>query len=422
MTWFTLESPLRALRVCDRDMTEPVTSARDLRSFGVLATGFGVSSFGSFLNLLAVNLYVFQLSGSASWTGLLMAVRLAAGFLAGPVAGRLAVQVDRRRAMVGADIAQALAMVALVVTPASAHVPMLLGVAVVLGAGNTLFTVALRTSVPDLVGPAARIRGNGYLVTAKSFAMVLGFAAAGPLVAAVGYRAAFAVNAASFVVSAVVVLSSPLSFRAPESAGPASASTPRRVVRVVLATSPMLALLLVLRGVEGWGSASHNVALPVFAGRAGSGDPAVWLSQFWTVWAVGSLSVYQALAWWLRRTGREPGDSVYALAIGGASVAFIASFAGLPWPFFLVPALIAGFTDGAADLLYSTRLQRSPDTIRGMLFGVSASVETLGLASGMVVSAALLEVAEPLVVVGAFHGLVVLAACWYLLFLRRRRC
>ncbi|WP_158647328.1 MFS transporter [Actinoplanes sp. ATCC 53533] len=404
-------------------MTELVTGARDLRQFGVLAAGFGVSTFGNFLNLVAVNLYVFQLSGSALWTGLLMAVRLAAGFLAGPVAGRLAAHADRRRVMVCADVAQALAMVALLVSPPSVHAPMLLGVAVVLGAGNTLFTVALRTSVPDLVGPAARIRGNGYLVTAKSFAMVLGFAAAGPLVTAVGYRAAFAVNAASFVVSAVILLSLPLSFRATgKTAGPASTSALRSVLKVVLATSPTLAVLLALRGVEGWGSASHNVALPVFAGHTGSGDPAVWLSQFWTAWAVGSLSVYQALAWWLRRTGREPGGNAYAMAIGLASVAFIASFTGLPWPFFLIPALIAGFTDGAAELFYTTRLQDSPDNIRGLLFGASASVETLGLASGMVVSAVLLDVAKPVVVVSVFHGSVVLAACSYLFVRRRHRC
>ncbi len=57
-----------------------------------------------------------------------------------------------------------------------------------------------------MVGQAARSHANGSLVTARSFATVLGFASAAPVIGRGGYTAAFAVNAASFLVSATALL------------------------------------------------------------------------------------------------------------------------------------------------------------------------------------------------------------------------
>ncbi|WP_141714197.1 MFS transporter [Micromonospora inyonensis] len=61
-----------------------------------MATAHAVSTFGSFLNLVALGLFVLHLTGSTVQTGAFMAVRLAAGFLTGPVAGRLAGRHRRR--------------------------------------------------------------------------------------------------------------------------------------------------------------------------------------------------------------------------------------------------------------------------------------------------------------------------------------
>ncbi|WP_328767489.1 MFS transporter [Streptomyces sp. NBC_00286] len=90
----------------------------------------------------------------------------------------------------------------------TSHTPLwlLVGVAAVLGAGNTFFTVALRSAVPVMIGQEARTRANGLLVAARSLAMVLGFASAAPVIGFGGYATAFAVNAASFAISAVALL------------------------------------------------------------------------------------------------------------------------------------------------------------------------------------------------------------------------
>jgi MFS family permease len=108
------------------------------------------AAYGNHLNLVALSLYTLDLTGGSLGIGLVMALRLGAGFGMGPLAGGLVTRFGRRRLMLGTDLAQALAMVVLAFGPH--EVPVLVGVAITLGAGNTLFTVALRGSVPEVVG------------------------------------------------------------------------------------------------------------------------------------------------------------------------------------------------------------------------------------------------------------------------------
>jgi MFS family permease len=314
-------------------------------------------------------------------------------------------------------------MVLLVLAPVTAHLQIVWASAVVLGAGNTVFVVALRTSVPDLSGSAARQRGNGYLVTAKAFGTVLGFAAAGPLIGTYGHQAAFAVNAGSFVVSATVLAWLPLSFdsRGKAANSPSRGAGTRWGLPALLMTAPAMTAVVGLRGIEGWGSASHNVVLPVFAESAEPANPAALLSQFWTAWAVGSLSMYWVVTWW-RRGRRELDNRVYAGALGLASAAFIAAFLDVPRPVMVLFAVLAGFADGLAELAYVTSLQTAPDSQRAAVFGASAAVETLGLSSGMLCSAVLLDRSAPLPVVALFHGVVILAAVAYPVLVRPRQC
>ena len=145
--------------------------------FRALVASYALSAYGNFLNLIALSLFTYEVVGSALGIGAVMALRLFSGMLAGLVAGALTTALGRRTVMVGADVAQALAMVLLAVGSRDPALGLLLGAVVVLGAGNTFFTVALRRAVPVIVGQDARTRANGLLVTARSVATVLGYGA-----------------------------------------------------------------------------------------------------------------------------------------------------------------------------------------------------------------------------------------------------
>src|SRR6185295_17721965 len=116
------------------------------------------------------------------------------------------------------------------------------------------------------------VRANSTLVSGKALGTVLGFASAG-IIVPFGYDVAFLVNAASFVVSALVLASLPIRTQA----GPVTSGS-HSPVRTLLAFPTAVSAMVLLRGFDAFGSASHNVALPVFASTTNPAAPATFLS------------------------------------------------------------------------------------------------------------------------------------------------
>lgn len=383
------------------------------RNFLVLVFGYSCSAYGNYLNLVALSLFTLAVTGGPLGVGIVMALRLGAGFGAGLFAGRLVNRFDRRRLMIGTDLVQATAMVVLAAGPRD--VGLLVGAAVVLGVGNTLFTVALRSSVPAMVGHEHRVIANGRLVTGRSLGTVLGFASAGIVVTTGGFDAAFYVNAASFVVSAVSLAFLRLPSRLPSGTEESAAPSRRLKGEFLALAGPVVALMIAVRGADAFGSASHNMAIPLYANQLDAADPAFVMSQFWASWAVGTLLAHQVV----RRV--RLGERAFALGTCLMSVSFVLAFAVPAGPALIAVALLAGLADGFTEIVYTSRLQEAPDEQRGRLFGMSATAETAGFAVGMVSSSAVLEVVPVLGVVAMFHGVALLAAAGLLAVTIARR-
>ncbi|WP_234313756.1 MFS transporter [Streptomyces sp. NBRC 109706] len=396
-----------------------------------LVAGYSLSAYGNFLNLIALSLFTYQVVGTALGLGAVMALRLFSGVLAGLGAGAITTALGRRTVMIGADLAQAVAMTVLALSARDPSLVLLLGAVVVLGAGNTLFTVALRSAVPVIVGHDQRTRANGMLVTARSFATVLGYASAAGIIAVGGYGLAFAVNGATFVVSAGAVLAlRPRTDVEAESDAGATAdaargeSAPGRPPGALswrpAAGIPALLLgMLLLRGVDAFASSSHNVALPIVADLRFPDNPALFMTQFWVAWAVGTSLSHQLLSRF--RGERVYGARVFALGTGVMSISFALAFTGLPVPALIVAALVAGLADGCTEIVYVSRLQAVPERERGRLFGLSASAETAGFSVGMLGAAAALEGLPAFTVVAAFHGTALCGALALALYVALRR-
>src|SRR4051794_33456179 len=120
-----------------------------------------LSSAGSQSTTLAYPLLVLGLGHGSAEAGLVSFARLAPFAIVGLPAGLAADRWNRRRLMVGADAVRAAAIAALAIAIALDHVPLwaIVLVAVVEGAGSTLFgtaqTGALRAVVPPAQLPAA---------------------------------------------------------------------------------------------------------------------------------------------------------------------------------------------------------------------------------------------------------------------------
>ncbi|ROO60683.1 putative MFS family arabinose efflux permease [Micromonospora sp. Llam0] len=429
------------MTVTDQD---PGRTGSGMRHFRFLVVGNAVSAYGTYLDMIALSLFAYSLTGSATHTGLFMALRLATSVLTGFGAGSLVSRLDRKRLMVTSDVSQAVALVVLVIAPTTAQAGLLYAVAVVTGAGATVTSVALRSSIPEIVGQDQRVRANALLATGRSLAMVAGFASAGVLISTVGYTGAFLIDAGAFLFSAAVLARLPITTRSrqPVSAtgtetdpGPGTAAGPepddaRRRPGILAAQltalrylrlTPVLLALISLRAVDAFGSASHNVGLPVLSTMLDPQHPAAFMSQFWATWAIGNIIAQRGVARWARRTGRTINERAFAAGAALMSVAFILTFTAPPLPLAVLVATVAGVADGFTEIAYTTRLQATPDDQRGYVFGFSATAENLGFGVGMVACSFLLEQFSPLTVVTLFHGLAVLLAVAFLATLWARR-
>ncbi|MFF7957557.1 MFS transporter [Streptomyces rubiginosohelvolus] len=378
--------------------------------------------------MVALNLFVYETTGRALAMGLFMAVRLASGFVAGLVVGGLLARFSAKSIMLWANVGQGAVMLVLILAPESLVTGALMAVSVVIGACGTLFMVALRSSIPEMVGEDRRAWANSLSITGRSMAMVAGFASAGVVVSLVGYTAAFLLDMATFVVCAVTVALLPIAggkgagSEAGASAGAGKGekeakSGPRwrPVAFLALAAAPGLGLMVALRGVDAFGSSSHNAALPIYSTSLDASNPAVFVSAFWCVWALGNIGAQQVIQRYTQRTGKTVGALGFGYGTVVMSAAFIAAFAGFPLAVTAVIALIAGAADGLTEVAYTSHLQTLPATLRGHAFGLSATFENLGFGVGMILVAAALDRFSPLAVVGWSHGAAIVVAVVFLL-------
>ncbi|MGC4814795.1 MFS transporter [Micromonospora sp. DT228] len=382
-----------------------------------MISAYASSTYGSSLNMMVLGLFTLDVTGSTVHTGMLMAVRLAAGFLMGPISGVLLGRFAWTRLMITADLFSATALVLLVVVPVGAKPAVLYGLAVVLGAGQTQWGVALRTGLPELVGSQGLARANAHLVTARSTAMLLGFGTSGILVTLLGYHAAFLIDAASYVLSALLMTRVGRLRPAPSPARRQPEGRPRgpHLSRALAGIAPVVLAMITLRATDAFGSASHNVGLPVYANLTRPGAPAFFAAMFTTAWAVGSLVVGR---WFARWSGQRNIDltspAVFGFATCAMSVLFVLAFTGPPLWLLVVVVVMAGMADGCAEISYTTRLQNVEPSRRAHLFGLAAAFQNAGFGLGMIVAAFALDQLPPLPVVAAAHGLALVAAVVFL--------
>lgn len=175
------------------------------RQFRRLWLAHAISRSGDAFNTVAIVVVVFQLTGTGRGVAGAVVFEVLPVLLIGPVAGLAADKMPRRRLMVGADLVRAVAAGTLVL--AAGSVPAVFAVAFVLSAAATVFNPSAASLLPDVVDQADLITANSALWSVAVIAQIALAPAAGLVIATGGgVRAAFALNAATFVVSALLLL------------------------------------------------------------------------------------------------------------------------------------------------------------------------------------------------------------------------
>ncbi|MEU1804844.1 MFS transporter [Streptomyces sp. NPDC019937] len=203
-----------------------LTAALRHRPFRLLYGGQAISSVGDWLDYLALVVLLTYTWGHGAGALAALSVAVAVPMVAlAPVAGALADRMsDRIRVLVGCDVIRAGLALGYLAAP---DLPVLLVLVVCKVSFGALFNPVHQSTLRSVVPEADLLSAMSLTVFTNQAAKVAGPALSGLLIAAFGVRAAFIVDAATFLVSAALLSAVRLPPRPdPKAAAPDGAEEP----------------------------------------------------------------------------------------------------------------------------------------------------------------------------------------------------
>ena len=164
------------------------------------------SSVGTLLAAVALAIDVKDRTNSGLWVGAVLVVEFLPTIVVGLLLGPLLDRLERRSLMLAADALRVGVFVAL---PFAGNAESVVGLALVAGLATGFFRPAVYAGVPNLVPGEDLPQANALLQTVENLSWTVGPVVGGILTAAAGPSAAYGINAASFVVSFVLIMRIP---------------------------------------------------------------------------------------------------------------------------------------------------------------------------------------------------------------------
>jgi MFS family permease len=373
-------------------------------AFGRFFAARACSYIGDGIAAVALILLVQSRHGTGVAVGALLLAQSLPRLL-GPLAGSLADRLPARRLMVGCDLGQAAiyAAIALLAPPLSALLVLVVGSACL----QTVFAPAGAAALPRLVAEADLLAANARFGSAFNLQVAVGPLLGGVLVAAFSTDEAILVNAASFLVSALLLAGVPqLAERIDVEDRGVLAATGDGLAYVWGNPVVRTICLALFFGVAF--GAMDNVAL-VFLARETLGVGATGFGALNAAFGVGMIAGSLMLA----RAGASRDSAL--LFLGGLA------FAGLGLVLTgLAPALVfaigfqalAGIGNGIDNVAQITLLQQIvPAPMQGRVYGVVSTAAFAGAGIASLFGGVLLDLTSPrLVFVVAGAGLIAVCA------------
>jgi MFS family permease len=386
-----------------RQQTSLTAALRNPR-FRRLLAALAVSQAGDWLYNLALLAVVFERTHSATWVALTTAARVAPILVGAPLGGVLADRFDRRRLMVASDVARAVCMVALAAV-AALHLPVVLApaLAALATAAGSPYPSCVAATTPRLVPDQALPGANAARVANGALCLVAGPGLGAVLLLLGSPTAAFLANAATFVVSALLVLSLPGGpLFAPERSGGSATGFVGEIADAAsaLRAQPQAVRLVGADVLCSVVYGAQTVLLLLLARHLGLGDA----GYGYLLAAVGVGGVVGTLL-----TGRLASAGRPRMLLVGAcvSVGVPAMLMGLTvsLPLLLLCAALTGTGSIVVEVATDTALQRTlaPEVL-ARAYGLTFPAAVLGIVGGSLVASPLvmlLGLGGALVVVGA---------------------
>jgi MFS family permease len=323
-----------------------------LRPFRILWTGHAVSAFGGGMTRIVLVFSVLAVGGSVTDIGLVMAGQVGTQVVFTLVGGVWADRLRRELVMLTSDLIRAAVQVVLAVLLLTGHAQVwhLAGGAIVFGAAQAFFGPASSGLMAEIVPPEQLQRANALMTSCYSFFNVVSPALAGLAIALVGPGLVLAIDAVTFVVSAIFLAKLRLEPRTIPESGSFWADL--REGWAELAARKWLCLNLIAHMFQNLAVVAYFVLGPVIADESLGGPSA------WGLIAAGFAA--GAILGGILALRLEPARPLLAgnLALILTALPLLALAVPLPLWAVVVAAFISGTGDLFLDALWRASLQQ----------------------------------------------------------------
>ncbi|MCI2239364.1 MFS transporter [Paenibacillus sp. TRM 82003] len=380
---------------------------------GCVLAAHTTSSAGNTATAIAVPLHVLQTTGSTALVGVAAAVALVPVVLGGVFGGVLVDRAGYRRTSIASDLVGAVTIGLVPLLDATAGLPfgVLLALLFATGLLDTPGQAARHAVLPELAAESglALDRVTGWMDAAERLARLLGAPLAGVLVGLTGALTVLALDAVTFLVSALLV-----AVGAPAVARAARVRTGywremAEGLAFVRGDRLLRAVVLLVACTNAFDAAFSSVVLPVVARERFGGGPALGL----LVGAFGAGAVLGALTYGAVGT-RFPRRTVFAVAfllVGAPRFLVLAADPGLVAA--VVTMVLTGVAAGAINpILGAAELERVPPHARARVAGVVGAGAWAAMPIGQLGTGVALEHAALPVVLLALGGAYLVVTLW----------
>jgi len=327
-----------------------------------LWTARTVSQCGDITQFVTVALLVLRLTGSGLGVSGVVLAEIAPVLLLAPLAGPVVDRLSRVRVMITSDIARLL--LAGVLVGWHDNVVVVYAVAFALSAGGVFFSPAASSLLPTLVNDDELVAANSGIWSAAVLSQVALAPVAGLLAATAGFSWAFALNAISYAVSALLLRG----LREAEHARPVTSSSTweqgREALRL-LRGDRLLRALAFAQALAALSTGATSALLVVLATRHLGQDGRGYGAMIAAI-GLGALLGPLILSRWSHRV-RGPGVIFGAFSLRGVVDLLLATFTTLPAA--LGSLALYGLGTSTGSVSFSSLIQSHvPAEIRGRVF------------------------------------------------------
>ncbi|OZM70351.1 MFS transporter [Amycolatopsis antarctica] len=376
-----------------------------IAEFRGILTAHVISLLGTAIAQVALAVLVYQRTESPFLTALTFTLSLLPSLVAGTLLSALADRFPARRVLVTCELLGA-AVVALMAVP-GLGLPILLALVFVLGATGTVFVGTRAALLPEVLSPSAYPLGRAMLRVLANVLQIAGYLVGGALLLFVPVIAALLLDAATFLVSALLIWRATAAHDLPARGAGGVVRASLDGLRTALRTPRLRSMLLLMWLPPAFAVVPEAVAV-VYAGQ--NGLDTVGLGVLLTgslVGAVlGELAVGQYLGDRARQRGVLPLAALLALPLLGFLFQPSLPFAAL---LLVLSGLGFGYTLGLDRLL----LNAVAGDVRQRVLNLAATLPMAAQGLAFAVAGAVAEVvpAHLVIVAGGVLALVTAALC-----------